>query len=123
MVDLLQTALSGLSKMLPHRQVRYQRGESYVDLESATVAVTTVDYEDEHGVRLKAEIRDYLISPADLILDDVQVEPQESDEIIDTNEGGTKTYVVMGIEAGVAWRYTDRYHTMFRIHTREADEV
>jgi len=121
MTDILQTAMAMLPKLLPRRIVRYQRVDDYVNLE-VTVGSTTVDYEDEHEVRLKAEIRDYLIPVADLILSDANTEPEEGDLIIDTEEGATRTYTVMGIESGVPWRHTDRYHTMFRIHTRQTDE-
>lgn len=122
MTDMLQMALAGFPKMLPRREIQYRRGGSHVNLE-CTVGRTIMDYESEHGVRIKAETRDYLIAPKDLVLDDAQVEPEEGDEIIDTNEGTTQTYQVMETEFGIAWRYTDRYHTMFRVHVREVDEV
>ena len=122
MVDLLQAAVGGLRAMLPQREVRYSRGGHYVDLD-VTVAVTSVDYEDEHGVRMKAAIRDYIIDPLKLVLDGSQVEPEEGDTIIDTLEGATRTFEVMSTEGGVAWRYTDRFYTMLRIHTKQSDEA
>jgi len=122
MSDLIQQALAGLPKLLPKRTVRYVRGDDYVDID-VTVGSTIVGYEDDHGVRLKAEVRDYLIEPGYLILSDVEIEPTEGDTIIDTTEGATRTYEVMPIGDGIAWRWTDRYHTMFRIHTRQSDEA
>lgn len=121
MVDLLQVATGGLRVLLPQRKVRYSTDDGYVDLD-VTVAATRVDYEDEHGVRMKAEIRDYLIDPLKLVIGDSRVEPQEGHKIVDTTEGATRTYEVMSIGDGIAWRYTDRFHTMLRVHTRQSDE-
>jgi len=122
MTDILQMA-TGLLRLLPHRTIRYSRGEDYVNLENATVGRTRVDYEDEHGVRMVGEIRNYLIPAKDLIINNSLTEPEEGDVIIDTNEGTTKTYWVMGTEGSEAWRYTDRYHAMLRVYVRETDEV
>lgn len=123
MTDVLQSAIAAVPNLIPRRIVRYKRGEDHIGLH-ATVGSTRIDYEDEHGVRLRAEVRDYLIKPADLVISDVTVEPEEGDEIIDSGEGGIpRTYQVMGVESGRAWRWTDRYHTMYRIHTKQTDEV
>jgi len=121
MSDLIQQALAGLPKLLPKRIVRYVRGVDYVDIE-VTVGGTRVDYEDESGVHVRAEIRDYLIVPGELILSDVVIVPTEGDEIIDSNEGDTSTFQIMNSIEGIGWRYTDRYHTLLRVHTREVSE-
>ena len=121
MMDILQVALAGLPGLLPRRTIKYYRGVDYVTVNS-TVARTTVDYEDDRGVRMTSEIRDYLIKVGDLEIGGVSLKPEERDKIVDENEGTMMTYMVMGIDAGIPWRYTDRYHTMFRIHTREVDE-
>jgi len=121
MSDLIQQALAGLPKLLPKRIVRYVRGVDYVDID-VTVGGTRVDYEDESGVHVRAEIRDYLIVPGELILSDVVIVPTEGDEIIDSNEGDTSTFQIMNSIEGIGWRYTDRYHTLLRVHTREVSE-
>lgn len=105
-------------KLIPRRNVRYERGDYFVVLE-ATVARTILYTVDNYGVRVRAEMRDYLIVPELIILNSVEVLPEEEDLIIDTNEGGTITYKVMRGDAGESWRYTDRYHSLLRIHTKE----
>jgi len=123
MTDILQAALAAIPSLVPKREIRYSRGDDFVIL-NATVGATRIDYRDENGIRLKSEVRDYLIKPADLIIADNLTEPVEGDEIIDTNEdAATRTYTVMGIEAGEPWRWTDRYHIMYRVHTRQTDEA
>lgn len=105
-------------KLIPRRNVRYERGDYFVVLE-ATVGMTMLITVDNFGVRTRAEQRDYLIVPALLILNSTEVLPEEEDLIIDTNEGSTITYKVMRGDAGESWRYTDRYHGMLRIHVKE----
>lgn len=111
-----------LPKLVPRRSVRYERGEYFVVLE-ATLARTILYQTDNQGMRVRAETRDYLIKPALLILNSVQVEPEEEDLIIDTGEGSTVTYKVMSGDTGEAWRYSDRYHSLFRIHVKEVAVV
>lgn len=89
----------------------------------ATIARTILYQTDNNGMRVRAEMRDYLIKPALLVLNSVQVEPEEEDLIIDTNEGTTVTYKVMSGDAGESWRYTDRYHSLLRIHVKEVAEA
>ena len=121
MSDILKLAMAALPGLLPSRTVRYQRGDNYVDID-VTVGATRVDYSDEHGVRFKSHVRDYLIPVVDLILSGEAIEPLESDTIVDTNDGTTATWKLMDIEGGEAWRYMERYHTMYRVHVRMEDE-
>lgn len=120
MVDLLQTALAALPKLIPRRKVGYQRGDEQIWID-ATVGRTALYYVDESGVRQFGEIRDYLIVPAELAFHGVEVEPEEDDLIIDT-EDGNRIFHIMA-DSGEVWRYTDRYRTMYRIHTKGSDEV
>ena len=108
-------------KLIPKREVRYQRGDWWVELD-ATVGSTILTSTDEYGVRTRTEMRDYLIEPALLIIGGIQVEPAEGDKIIDTGEGKTRTYMVMQGQGEEAWRYTDRYHSLLRIHVKEIEE-
>ena len=118
MSDYLQTVLGGLKNFLPKRTIVYARGENTVTLQ-ATVASTDTDQYIENGLRIRSQIRDYLIVPGDLILDSEVVEPEDGDIITDTSEGSTSVYTVMCIDGGESWRWTDRYHTLLRVHTRE----
>ena len=121
MADFLQMAEQMVPKLIPRRNVRYERGDYFVVLE-ATVARTILYNTDDYGRRMRAETRDYLIEPALIVLNGSEVLPAEEDLIIDTNEGGTVTYKVMRGDAGESWRWTDRYHGMLRIHTKEVAE-
>ena len=121
MADLIQTALSALPLLLPRRNVKYQRGVEWVEVE-ATVARSIVEYITDAGVRVRAEVRDYLIKPSLLELEGVTIEPRTGDIITDDNEGKEVVYKVLPDASGESWRYTDRYHTLLRVHTKEVEE-
>ena len=122
MVDFLQLAEQMVPKLVPRRTVRYQRGVLWVEFE-VTVGRSIVNWHDDYGMRHRAEQRDYIFEAALLILGGSVVEPADGDEIVDTAEGATRTYVVASAAGEVGWRYTDRYHTMLRVHVKEIDEA
>jgi len=126
MADLIQSALASLKGWLPKRTVKYQRGDLEIELE-ATVARTMLRYTDEHGARRFMEVRDYLIDPSDLIpyVGGDKFEPAEGHRILDSEEGflGERTYEVSSGGEEEVWRWTDRYHTLLRVHTVEIDEA
>lgn len=121
MTDLIKTALSALPSLIPRRKIKYQRGVEWAEVD-ATVARSVVEYFDNAGVRVRSEVRDYLIKPSLLVLAGVTVEPKEGDVITDSGEGTKVTYKLLPDAAGEAWRYTDRYHTLLRVHVKEIDE-
>ncbi len=118
MTDLIESALSALPLLMPHRKVRYQRGSEVIWLYNATIARTAYIWVDNNDIRHVSEGRDYLVPPDDLVLGGVVVTPIEGDQIID--EGNR--FTVMAEGDGEVFRYTERYHTLLRIHTKENDD-
>lgn len=117
MPDMLQSALSALPKLIPRREVGYRRGSVTITIK-VTVGRSKIDYaDDDNNVRRFNEVRDYLIVPALLVISGSLTEPKEGDIIIDDS-------ILWRVvpEAGEFWRYTDRYHTMFRVHVVESDD-
>lgn len=117
MTDFLQAGLNLLPSLLPHRDVTYQRRGHRITIK-ATLGSTRMAYENEFGVRQYTETRDYLVEPSQISFDDIVSEPEEGDFIIDSGI----TYKVMPTGTDEAWRYTDRHHTMLRIHVGKVDE-
>ena len=127
MGDIIERAAGMLPKVLKRvnsRRVKYSRGDNYVYLQ-ATVASTVISYETEHGFRARVQTRDYLIEAKDLIIAGSQVEPRVGDQIVDTNDlkDTSVTYEVMGEATEEAWRYTDRYKNMLRVHSKNIKET
>ena len=120
MTDFLRDCVGFVTALLPKRTVKYQRDTFWKDNLEVTVGRTIIRYTQDEGVRLAVEVRDYLITPADLVIGGEVIEPDEGDLIFDSGEGVERTYRVIAVE-GEIWRYTDRYHTLYRIHTKEVE--
>lgn len=110
--------------LLPKVEVEYRRlkpVEHSVTL-NVVIAATTRAVEDEYGLHKVGGTRDYLLRAIDLILDGSQVEPKAGDVILETIAGKIRTYQVMSLAGGEAWRYSDRYYNVLRVHTKQIDE-
>ena len=77
----------------------------------AVVGSTEYRVEDEGGVFVKAESRDFIVSAEEL-----EAEPSRGDSIVwkDT------VYEVLAPDGSPCWRWSDPFHRMMRIHTKEA---
>ena len=121
MPDLLQRGAAWLADQRRRhlsRTVTYVRGLDSVDL-PATVGRSTFEQVDEHGVLQRTEADDFLISPADLVLDGQRVLPEAGDRIREaTDGGGTRVYEVLAIGTEPPWRWSDPHRTTLRIHTK-----
>lgn len=120
MTDRLATGLARLhARRKAHmgRTVTYRRGEDSVEV-TATVGETAFRLSDGYAAEIVVRMRDYLITAADLVLDDAQVEPQAGDRIVE----GTAVYEVMGPGNGEPeWRWSGPDGTTLRIHTKHVD--
>ena len=124
MADLLQTAASWLTDQRDRflsRQVTYRRGEREVML-PATLGSSTFEVINDIGVTETYESRDFLIRAADLALDGQTFLPDGGDRIIDSLAGRVMTYQVLAPGGQMPWRYSDRYRTTIRIHTKQVNE-
>ena len=90
----------------------YRRGETELAV-NATFGKTDYEVEDEYGLRIGAEARNFLMLAADLVATFVQPEPGDQIEV------GSMVYEVMSLAGQGCWRWSDPYHTTLRIHTRQ----
>lgn len=97
-------------------EVVYTRGAVSANV-LASVGSTEFDVQDNFGVYQRVTSRDYLIKATSLKLADQVVTPQRGDLITDNG----KTYEVLSMDGGQAWRYCDPYGNGLRIHTKEVD--
>jgi len=121
MTDLLEWAsawLDGMRTKHMARPVTYCRGEQSVEV-AATVGRTVFEIADAYGVVERSESRDFLVTAADLVLDDQVVLPERGDRIRETQDGKVFVYEVMAPGKEPHYRFSDVYRRTLRIHTRQ----
>lgn len=122
MSDVLQTGRSWLASMQKRHQsqaVTYSRGSQSVTID-ATIDRTIVETTDENGTVVRAQIRDYLIDAADLILGGAMTLPARGDRVTEVATGVTYVYEVLPLgPQGEIWRYSDPYRLRLRIHATQ----
>ena len=121
MSDLLQNAAAALPLFMPRRNVTYRQGGVAISI-SATPGRSIVMYEGDDGMRIKIEMRNYLIQVNELVIGGAKITPNEGDTITDDNEGSTITYVVAS-DGGMSWRWSSRYHKQYRVIVKERSEM
>jgi hypothetical protein len=97
--------------------VTYLRGASAVTV-PATIGRTGYEQSTEDGLTVRAEVRDYLINVADLVLDDVPAQPKQGDRIAEGDPATGRVFEVMSGAGEGPWRYSDAYRTVYRIHAK-----
>lgn len=97
--------------------VTYRRGSDDVEI-TAVVGRTAYELIDQTGSALQTSSIDFIVAPADLVLDSVTVTPEPGDEIDRTIEGGaTATYDVRP-DGGLACFQLDPSRMQMRIRAR-----
>jgi len=87
-----------------------QATEAAID---ATFGRTQYEVEDEHGLRVGAEVIDFLVSAE--VFAPMFDEPEAGDQIV----ADGVVYEVMDLAGQGHWRWSDPYRTTMRIHTKE----
>jgi hypothetical protein len=122
MPDLLRTGSDWLAEMLKEhasRPVAYRRGADEVTVQ-ATIGRTLLKLDDGYGgVRMEWTDRDFLIHAADLVLNGVAVLPERGDLIRETQGGKVIVYEVMAPGKEPAWRWSDVFHKVLRVHAKQ----
>jgi hypothetical protein len=122
MPDLLRTGSDWLADMLKEhasRPVVYRRGAVEVTVQ-ATIGRTLLKLDDGYGgVRMEWTDRDFLIHAADLVLGTATALPERGDTIRETQGDKTLVYEVMAPGKEPAWRWSDVYRKVLRIHTKQ----
>jgi hypothetical protein len=122
MPDLLRIGSGWLAEMLKEhasRPVAYRRGTEEVAVQ-ATIGRTLLKLDDGYGgVRMEWTDRDFLIHAADLVLNAVAVLPERGDVIRETQGGKVFMYEVMAPGKEPAWRWSDVFRKVLRIHAKQ----
>jgi hypothetical protein len=87
----------------------------------ATVGQTMFQLDDGAGAVIVTQSRDYLIDAAELAIADQRIIPIKGDRLIESVNGATLTYEVMGPGDEPVWRWADVYHRTLRIHTKASE--
>ena len=121
MTDMLRSGQEWLADQLKQhasRPVVYQRGIEQVSVQ-ATIGRTMLKLDDGYGgVRMEWTDRDFLIQTADLILGAALVTPERGDRVRETVRANTSVYEVMAYGGEPAWRFSDPFGKLLRIHTK-----
>jgi len=122
MPDLLHFGLDWLGDQLKahvSHSVVYRRGSDEATV-LATIGRTLLKLDDGYGgVRMEWTDRDFLIHSADLVLGGNAVLPQRGDLIRETQGSTIFVYEVMAPGKEPAWRWSDVYRKMLRIHSKQ----
>jgi hypothetical protein len=121
MSDKLKTAMQWLARQQREHQsseIVYRRGSSSIALQ-ATRGRSEFEAGSGDGAILRVETTDFIVHVSDLRLDGILEEPKRGDEIIEGTAEDGYLYEVMPGGSGIpSWRYSDDYHTRFRIHAK-----
>lgn len=122
MPDVLRNGSDWLAHQLKEhasRPVVYRRGADEVAVQ-ATIGRTLLKLDDGYGgVRMEWTDRDFLIHAADLLLGGNAVLPERGDLIRETQGGKTFVYEVMAPGKEPAWRWSDVFRKVLRIHAKQ----
>jgi len=119
MVSDAATTLAGLRQTHLSQSIIYARDGRRVTLQ-ASVGQTVFETVDEEGFALSVEARDYVIDPADLILDDLTITPQVGDTIRETQGDEVTVYEVIEPAGNPCFTYLG-HRAQMRIHTHKID--
>ena len=121
MPDLLRTGSDWLAEMLKEhasRPVVYRRGADEVPVQ-ATIGRTLLKLDDGYGgVRMEWTDRDFLIHAADLVLGGHPTLPERGDVIRETQGGEGFIFEVMAPGKEPAWRWSDVFRKVLRVHAK-----
>lgn len=90
--------------------VEYWRGGVFVSDVDATPGATSVEAQDEGGFTVMVESSDFIVLAADL-----EIVPAVGDVIVFDG----RKFEVNNLGRDKCWRWSDRYNTSYRIHTKD----
>jgi hypothetical protein len=123
MTNLFEQGAAWLSDQLQAHastEVIYQRGGVLLPV-MATIGKTEFEIDDGSGIIKRIQSRDYLIPTADLKIGDVSTLPHDGDRIRETVGTSVFVYEVMAPGNEPAYRYSDAFRRLLRIHTKHVD--
>jgi hypothetical protein len=120
MSDLLATGAAWLAdQLLQHaaQEVTYVRGAESITLQ-ATVGRREVLVETSVGIVERHEQWEFLVRTSDLVFAGVTVEPARGDRIKHVRAGVTHVYEVMPLAGEDAYRPSDPFGNLWRVHAK-----
>ena len=99
------------------RHVVYQRDRDEVEV-TATIGKSTYQQDDGEGTLTRAQVRDYLIDTAMLVIAGEPTLPRGGDRIRESDGDKVFIYEVMSLGSEAPWRYSDPFRLKLRIHTK-----
>jgi hypothetical protein len=120
MPDLLATGAAWLAeKLLAHaaQEATYERGSEAIVLR-ATVGRREVITETSVGLFERHEQWEFVLRASDLVLGGVTVEPARGDRIKHVRSGVTQVYEVMPLAGEDAFRPSDPFGNLWRVHAK-----
>ncbi len=120
MTNMLERGNQWLSEQIDHyasSSVLYRRGSLTVPVQAGK-GRTSFELTDTSGILVEIESRDFLISAASLLLDEMLILPEVGDRIIETNGVKLHAYEVSNFGAQQPYRFCDPYRIKLRVHTR-----
>jgi len=115
MTDLLRQGSEWLESMREKHcssPVTYRRDQESCEVD-ATFGRTEYEVEDDYGLRVGAQVTDFLVLAE--AFSPTFGEPEPGDRII----ADGVVYEVMNLAGQGHWRWSDPYRTTMRIHTKE----
>lgn len=119
-MGLLSDGMTWLGNQLAATEsvpVTYTRG-AYSCMINATLGSQLLRITDTNGrTRVQRPDQDFIFNATELVLNSLQVEPDEGDHI--TKADGTRYEVRSPAVGEAAWRYCEPQHVRIRVHTKK----
>lgn len=93
--------------------ITYVVGDASIEILDAVVGATGRETTSD-GVTVRATTRDYFVPAVQLSIDGERFEPSRGHQIYDDGQ----LYEVQPVGPDGCWRFSDRDHARYRIHTR-----
>ena len=125
MGNMLEQGSQWLSQQIDYyaaSSVLYRRGSLTVPVQAGK-GRTTFELSDTSGMLVQLESRDFLISAANLLLDEMPILPEVGDRIIETIGSKLHAYEVSNFGSEQPYRFCDPYRHKLRIHTKYVGEI
>lgn len=87
----------------------------------ATVGKSEYEQDSQDGHIVRRQVRDFLIRTAALTSSAINSLPQPGDRIIEQNGSEMLVFEVAGYGGDPAWRYSDPFRQLLRIHTKQVN--
>jgi len=100
------------------KAVSYARASDSVELRARKTGRRDQSVEPSQGMVTEIREWDWILTASDLVLASVATEPRIGDLITETIDGIEHFFQVLATSGEGCWRWNDRNHATYRIHTK-----